>query len=252
MKVLCLHGSFGSASNFKAQLGPFIDKIEQNGSMKFKWINGGHSAIPPKGFEHYFGHPPLYRHIDFEGISELDDMIDKIRDMPSGMTAEDTIRKLIGEAQMHEAGPVQTALDNLQQILEDDPEIDGILGYSEGAMTAATLILEERRRWEEEGRPRRIKYGIFFAGWPPVQLQNGRVKYLLADECDNVIDIPTCHIVGCNDPYIQGAMALFAMCEEDTATMFDHGKGHTVPRDPRTIKELATVIEESSRTQACM
>ena len=33
----------------------------------------------------------------------------------------------------------------------------GILGYSEGAMTAATLILEERRRWEEHGTPRRIK-----------------------------------------------------------------------------------------------
>lgn len=36
-------------------------------------------------------------------------------------------------------------------------ETQGILGYSEGATTAATLILEERRRCESEGRPRRIK-----------------------------------------------------------------------------------------------
>jgi predicted esterase len=121
----------------------------------------------------------------------------------------------------------------------------GILGYSEGATTAATLVLEEARRAEEEGRPRRIKTAVFFAGWPPVSLVNGEVKTLLADECEDVIDIPTCHIIGCNDPYVQGAMALFSMCDEDTTTLFDHGKGHTVPRDPRTIKELAAAIQQS-------
>lgn len=126
-------------------------------------------------------------------------------------------------------------------------------------MTAATLILEERRRWEEEGIPRHIKvrplrpqtfpslivfqYGIFFAGWPPVRFNGGSVQCLLADECEDIIDVPTCHIVGCNDPYIHGAMALYSMCDEDTAMMFDHGKGHTVPRDARTIQELASVVE---------
>lgn len=55
--------------------------------------------------------------------------------------------------------------------------------------------------------------------------------------------MPTCHIVGCKDPYIHGAMALYAMCDEDTATLFDHGKGHTVPRDGQTVKELAEAIE---------
>lgn len=97
------------------------------------------------------------------------------------------------------------------------------------------------------------QYGIFFAGWPPVRLHdNGTVECLLADECEDIIDIPTCHIVGCNDPYIQGAMALFSMCEEDMATIFDHGKGHTVPRDARTVKELASVIEGSWRQGACV
>lgn len=121
----------------------------------------------------------------------------------------------------------------------------GILGYSEGATTAATLILEERRRRELDGKPRRIKYGIFFAGWPPVQVDGEHVRCLLADECEDIIDIPTCHIVGCNDPYIHGAMALYAMCDEDTAVLFDHGKGHTVPRDPRTVQELAEAIDST-------
>ena len=65
---------------------------------------------------------------------------------------------------------------------------------------------------------------------------------LLADECEDVIDVPSLHIVGCSDPYILGAMALFNMCDEDSAELFDHGKGHTVPRDARTIQELVDAI----------
>lgn len=74
-------------------------------------------------------------------------------------------------------------------------------------------------------------------------VKGDKIQCLLADECEDVIDIPTCHIVGCNDPYIHGAMALYTMCDEDTAILFDHGKGHTIPRDPRTISELSSAIE---------
>jgi hypothetical protein len=40
-------------------------------------------------------------------------------------------------------------------------------------------------------------------------------------------------------------MALFGMCDEDKATLFDYGKGHALPRDPKTIQELVPVIEET-------
>jgi hypothetical protein len=89
------------------------------------------------------------------------------------------------------------------------------------------------------------KCAIFFAGWPPVRIADGRVKTLLADEHDEMIDIPTCHVVGCNDPYIDGAVALYDMCDEDMAILFDHGKGHTVPRDETTVGELAKTIERT-------
>ena len=97
-----------------------------------------------------------------------------------------------------------------------------------------------------------IQCAVFFAGWPPVRLANGNVQCVLADECDDVIDVPTCHIVGCNDPYIQGAMALYSMCDEDSAALFDHGKGHTVPRDATTIRELAAAIGDSMKKAQCI
>lgn len=69
------------------------------------------------------------------------------------------------------------------------------------------------------------------------------MQWFLADECeDDFIDVPTCHIIGCKDPYLDGAMALFSVCDEDSATLFEHGKGHTVPRDTQTIEELVGVL----------
>lgn len=65
---------------------------------------------------------------------------------------------------------------------------------------------------------------------------------VLADESEDVVDVPSLHVVGCNDPYILGAMALFNICDEDTAELFDHGKGHTVPRDRRSINSLCDAI----------
>lgn len=74
-------------------------------------------------------------------------------------------------------------------------------------------------------------------------MADDKVQVLLSDQNQDVIDIPTLHIVGCSDPYILGAVALYNMCDEDSAELFDHGKGHTVPRDARTIKELCDAID---------
>lgn len=74
-------------------------------------------------------------------------------------------------------------------------------------------------------------------------MAGGKVQILLADQCQDVIDIPTLHVVGYTDPYILGAIALFNMCNQDSAEMFDHGKGHTLPRDAETIKELGDAID---------
>ena len=61
----------------------------------------------------------------------------------------------------------------------------------------------------------------------------------MTDSTDVRIDIPTFHVVGSSDPFIHGGITLYSMCDENTSTLFDHGKGHTVPRDGRTVAELA-------------
>lgn len=111
-------------------------------------------------------------------------------------------------------------------------------------MIAASLIIEEQRRRREFGTRRHIERAIFFAGWPPMTVEDGQAHIVLSDTSDAFIDIPTFHVLGCNDPYLNGSMSLYTTCDEDCAEMFDHGQGHTVPRDPRTMKELITVLDK--------
>jgi len=37
-------------------------------------------------------------------------------------------------------------------------------------------------------------------------------------------------------------MALLNVCNPDTAILFDHAKGHTLPRDKETVGELCDVV----------
>lgn len=101
-----------------------MDAVEKLGSVELKWINGGHVATPPPGFENYFGAPPLYRFIDFEGVSEFDDMLSKIRDIPKGLTAEDSMRRLVANQTSFRAEVVEATLERLFKIIDEDPEID--------------------------------------------------------------------------------------------------------------------------------
>jgi hypothetical protein len=99
----------------------------------------------------------------------------------------------------------------------------GSVRTREAQFVALTLILEEKRRFVEEGIPRRIKAAVFFACPHPFKLKCGTM--ILADTNDEFIDIPTCHVLGAGDPYLTGAVALYNVCDEDTAVLFDHGKG---------------------------
>lgn len=39
-------------------------------------------------------------------------------------------------------------------------------------------------------------------------------------------------------------MALYNVCDPETAVLFDHAKGHTLPREKRLVKELGDTIRD--------
>lgn len=130
-----------------------------------------------------------------DGGAGEESMLNRIRQLPVGKNPEDVMRALSSmnvdtRWENHEA-----VLEYLYDILEKHPEIEGLVGYSEGSAMAATLILDEDRRLEKTGRPRRIKCAVFFTGWPPLSWDE---KVVLADETDLIISVPTLHVVGAN------------------------------------------------------
>ncbi|KAI9147412.1 serine hydrolase FSH [Paramyrothecium foliicola] len=246
MRFLCLPGAYGSADKFQVQLAPILKELTDDGSASFYFIHGPCKAVPPEGFEDYFGQPPHYRFIepdkDVEKTND-DDVLARIRDFPQCEVAEDTMRELMSEGLATAHHSTDKAIKYIADIMEKRGPFDGIIGYSEGATVAATMLLHEQRRCEKKGIKSMFKYAIFFAGWPPVDPKTH--AQVLADESDERIEIRTLHIVGSLDPYIHGSIALYNVCDPDTAYLFDHAKGHTLPRDKETIKELGDVVRDA-------
>lgn len=216
-----------------------MKEFTSDDKIDFFFTQGTVPCIPPAGFQDYFGPGPHYRFIQYDGIDQ-NDVLERVRDFPEGENAEDVLRELMpsGEEDVRES--VQSALDILYRTLEEHGPFDGLCAYSEGTVIAGTLIMDERRKAEETGRPRMIKRAVFFAGWPPLDMASN--KMVLSDTSEEMIDIPTLHCVGADDPYLQGAMGLFNICDQDEAILFDHGKGHTIPRDAQTLKELGDTV----------
>lgn len=262
----------------------------------FFFAHGPCAAHPPAGFEDYFGPAPHYRFIepDTSPTDSTDDVLSRIRAFPECETPEDTMRELLrgsssssssstafdsesdtGTATPPPVAAAHRSTDNairyLLDVVKRHGPFDAVVGYSEGATMAATMLL-----WQQRRGVQLFKYGVFFAGWPPVD--PGTHDIVLADEGEERIEARTLHIsestrlflfslvlpfpfpheegpfakqkfafaaVGSLDPYIDGSMALYNVCDMDSAVLFDHAKGHTLPRDRDTIRELVDVIRDT-------
>ncbi|KAF7592122.1 hypothetical protein BBP40_000670 [Aspergillus hancockii] len=245
MKFLCPPGAYCTAKTFQAQLKPICDHLASDGSTSFVFIQGTVPVTPPAEFEGFFGPQPHYAFLKPDDISAVKF---NMRNFPKLETPEDTLRlalKVAGQPTFSDIAPL---MDRLVHILDSDGDIDGVIGYSEGAEIAASLVLEETRRQKECGRIPQIRYATFIGGWPPVNPATHRV--VPADEVREIIKIPTCHVIGAEDPYIDGSMALYNVCDSDQAEIFDHGGGHILPRGKQIVQELVDVVRVMIRLPA--
>ncbi|PQE28374.1 putative FSH2 Serine hydrolase that localizes to both the nucleus and cytoplasm protein [Rutstroemia sp. NJR-2017a BBW] len=243
MRFLCFSGAFINAETFQVQMAPICKELQSLCSVSFFFLHGTIPCTPPPGFEDYFGPGPHYRFIKSENTQKID-ALELVRDFPEGRNAEDAIRELIRNGSVDVQSSIRAALKAVYEVIEEEGPFDGVIAYSEGSIVAGSLILDEAVRFEREGRKPQIKMAIFFGGWPPISAETETGQAVLMDESDLFIDIPTCHVVGSKDPFLLGSMALFNVCNGDLAEMFDHGKGHMLPRDQETIAELGVVIQK--------
>lgn len=199
---------------FQVQLAPILKELTDDGTATFYFTQGPCKAVPPPGFEDYFGAAPHYRFIepDIPVTNDTplkpnnDDVLSRIRSFPDWCESpEDTMRELMREGIAPAHRSTDRAIKHLVDVMHKYGPFDGIIGYSEGATLAATMMLYEQRRFHKAGIEPMFKYGIFFAGWPPIDPVTHHL--VLADDRDERIETRTLHIGTCTGNMTPDAVA---------------------------------------------
>lgn len=99
--------------------------------------------------------------------------------------------------ELTDVGQYQDMLEDLAEEVTSQGPFDGVMGFSEGGIVAATLLLEDARR-PFAG----FKCGIFFSAAPPLDpdaIRAGAVRCMDPDTDGVALDVPTAHIYSCRN-----------------------------------------------------
>lgn len=108
MRFLCLHGMGTNSSIFEAQLAPIVANLDP--SHEFVYVNGEIECEPAEGVATIFS-GPFYCYY--------------------GQPTPDQL---------------QAAFDLVHDVMEEEGPFDGIIGFSQGAALAASLLLNYRKK----------------------------------------------------------------------------------------------------------
>ncbi|KAJ5319577.1 hypothetical protein MYU51_006571 [Penicillium brevicompactum] len=210
MHFLCLHGAGTNRDILELQTGGLCSKLEESGHQ-FTYVNGSQTAKVEDELEGLVD-GPFYNHYsrgDSPGSTVLE--------------AFDHTRRIIN-AQKATGRP-----------------FDGVLGFSQGAALAASMIIHHSRTRPAE--PPLFRAAVFICGatpWDPTGLQHLERKDAYP------IGIPTANIVGKLDSLYPESMKLADLCEPSKMSFHDHGMKHMVAFDVKNTVEMARVINEAA------
>lgn len=243
MRFLCLAGAGTNAETFRVQILPIVQDLEQDGTASFHFIHGDIESPPPNEFKEFYGSPPHRRFLKQYCSGRADyEFFNALWSAPHRLTPEQKYREMVQSLRPESTNDVQTILDRLYRVLDHDGPFDGIIGNSEGASVAAIFVVNYLTRCARKEIQHSLKCAVFMSGGPP-SFPDGTGVFL-ADEHGQIITMPTCHIIAYNDSLIDSAVALYHLCDQASATIVDHGKGHLVPRDPKSSKLMVKGIRD--------
>ena len=102
--------------------------------------------------------------------------------------------------------------------------------------TCRRLAYSERRKGEKIGCTPRIKCALFIVGWqaihPVLEAE------MIADQTEERIEIPTCHVISSNDHYIHRSMCRYNLCDEGHSELLDQGAGHILPHEKQVPRSF--------------
>ncbi|KAK5996309.1 Esterase C25G4.2-like protein [Cladobotryum mycophilum] len=204
-KVLCLHGAGTNSDIFESQTAALRYRLGLE-EVQCDFVEGAHLWPAAPGIKETFGY-----HQNFYSYSD-------------------------GTAQS-----VITAVNDLAEYVEDNGPFDAVMGFSLGAGLVATLLLRSGLKQTA------IKSAIFLSACSPCDwgaLEQGRLRFLTAEDAVNIIGIPTVHSWSHLDTINPGqSEQLLRICDKKTCTEVRHNAGHNVPNQVGEVGALATAIK---------
>lgn len=216
---------------------PLNYELGKHQAVEFHFLNGPHEVPRFPGLDcHYHG--PFFRYYGRDA-ADVTQVACSMQNLPtSGISPENFLRELrqLCPGDVNPELATQCVLEFAQN--SDLGPFDGLLGFSEGASVVASVLMHcERSR---SLRP--FKCAILICGAPP--FRPGNEDPYLADVVGQIIRTPTVHILGAKDLGRRGGLALYNLCINGTASLYDHGKGHEIPRVPAITKNMAILIRD--------
>ncbi|KAK6221251.1 oxidoreductase [Colletotrichum tabaci] len=202
-KILCLHGGGSSGMIFQIQLVRLSRVLEPR--FEFVFLEGPIECDAGPGVLPVFEGCGPYRRW--------------VSDDPSTPADEFARQK-------------ETAMELLKVYVQQTGPYVGVLGFSQGARAAASVLLEQQRR---PFVPYDM-FGVFLCGTYPLFVEEEGGD-------DDKIRAPTFHLVGLFDPWKPASEALIESCAEgSTRKVVRYPGGHHLPNAPETIQNIATMV----------
>jgi predicted esterase len=120
------------------------------------------------------------------------------------------------------------AVENLRNYVAVEGPFDAVLGFSQGASLGGALILDQQGD-DSQATPAPFKCAIFLT----------RSVLFSESASTDVIRIPTLHLLGNKDEWVDGlGKPLRNCCQEQNRVVFEHSAGHEVPRGMELIQAV--------------
>ncbi|KAH6999612.1 serine hydrolase FSH [Ilyonectria destructans] len=238
-RILCLHGGGVNAQIFEVQCRAIIASL--SAAFRLVFVEGPFLSAPHPSIVTVYGdHGPFRRWLRWQP------------DHPE-MDAESAAAEIRYQC---------------RRAMEDDPgtgEWAGILGFSQGAKIAASLLWTQQQVAEKLGpaeAPTNFKFGILMAGRGPFVMLDSRLDIprhivdaarLSSDFEDwpetnvgaHVLSIPTLHVHGTRDPGLElHRMLRNKYCESGTTRLIEWDGGHRIPIKLHDVETVVNGILE--------
>lgn len=235
-RILCLHGGGTSAEIFQLQCRCIIRRLAD--TFRFVFVDAPFLSRPHPAIIPYFGeNGPFYRWLRWDGD------------------------------QKHDTDAERKVLRQLQWAMDEDEgtgEWVGVLGFSQGAKIAASLL------WAQEkvnGGKGPYKFGVIMAGRAPVvvldpekkmpaiphmadisQMSTEFADWAPDNKGEHALSIPTLHVHGLQDPAQDLHQKLATdYCKDGTARVVEWDGGHRLPIQPKDVEAVTGQMLEMAR-----